>query len=449
MRSFFIFIFLVSFVTLTSKANGGPVDGSSIISTGDIHFLNIKPVQLIKERLHIDILGTYCKVNVEYTLQNRSDRGFENIKYGFPIDYSYSDFDDGFEWNNDYVTKLQFSLNGKKIPYEAQEDISKFFTERKIYEEDDYQEIETKRKWYYTQFDIKAKENVTLQISYNIKCNFTKVETSKSYFPYFGAKMLYWDFSPAQYWGNGIVDDLEIIIKAAKGAIDENSLKIEGLPFNKENDIYRHTATSSDLSYMNSLRISYTNDGQEMENFIKSYSITNIKALKNIKVSSHKNNYPADNLIDGKYSTCWVPKGDGIGEWVEITCDSSFYLGSLMLIGGYTKSEETYYNNNRLKKIRIDYVKFGYDSSTEEETGQFELNLPYLPYPENIPLYLYYNTASIYDENSSIIDFGDGGLGPLKKMKITILDIYKGKKHNDTCISEILLLGNIWDNDYY
>lgn len=125
--------------------------------------------------------------------------------------------------------------------------------------------------------------------------------------------------------------------------------------------------------------------------------------------SSQLNGYPPINAVDDNVNTAWVEgaEGDGIGEWLEFEAAGIHEVSGIKLINGYAKSEDLYYANNRIKKLRIE-----------------------LPGVTTIEKSL---EDGIFDYQ--IIDFEK--VIDVKNIIITILEVYPGNKYNDTCISEI------------
>jgi hypothetical protein len=116
--------------------------------------------------------------------------------------------------------------------------------------------------------------------------------------------------------------------------------------------------------------------------------------------------YSIYNLMDEKNETAWVPESNkgGIGEWVEVSFDNPVLINSISLTNGYAKNEVSFINNNRIKTITIDYFD-GYKR---------KIILNDTMKSQTIPI------------NKTI-----------QKFKLTIEEIYKGIKFNDTCLSEM------------
>jgi hypothetical protein len=142
---------------------------------------------------------------------------------------------------------------------------------------------------------------------------------------------------------------------------------------------------------------------------------TSYRSAANIVVSSQlieKNRpsdaYQAGHLVDGKDSTCWAEGADGpgIGEWIQFGFDTPKRLKALKIIAGYTKTEAVYQANNRVKRLKVVF---------SDGESQF---------------------VELLDQNGFqrvLIDRDK----PTRQVRLIIMDVYKGQKYADTCVSEI------------
>jgi len=117
--------------------------------------------------------------------------------------------------------------------------------------------------------------------------------------------------------------------------------------------------------------------------------------------------YEAENLRIIRPDLPWVEgvKGDGIGEYVEM--EWGYDINGLIIVNGFISLNrpELYSYNNRVKLIRINI-----DGSSE------------------------YSEYEIKDATDpQIIKLSNPG----KKIKLQIVDVYKGSRWDDTCISMI------------
>ena len=134
--------------------------------------------------------------------------------------------------------------------------------------------------------------------------------------------------------------------------------------------------------------------------------------------SSLGDSYKAEFANDLSYKTAWVEgkKDEGIGEYLEYYFkNDSPRITEIIISNGYMKSEETWKNNNRVKKLKlyVNGVPFGILNLKDSRTDQY---------------------------------FEIGTLGHNKNrtdliLKFEILEVYKGSKYNDTAITEIYFDG--------
>jgi hypothetical protein len=92
----------------------------------------------------------------------------------------------------------------------------------------------------------------------------------------------------------------------------------------------------------------------------------------------------------------------------------------------------SYYDYSRVKKVRIDLEIVDYRDSTKTVTETEEMQLDDIKYSK-------INNDNFAKIVSTIADHGDG-FTQVNKITITILDVYKGNKYPNICITEILLL---------
>jgi hypothetical protein len=159
--------------------------------------------------------------------------------------------------------------------------------------------------------------------------------------------------------------------------------------------------------------------------------------------------YGSTNLSDSDPSTCWAEDADndGIGEYIWMTIPEK--ISSLRIRNGYQKNEAIYNANNRPENLEFElfacYEPAAY--VTETHTG-FCISEPIsstsivledkLGYQD---VKLGFDWSEIYDQLSNDRIFDKDRF----ILKIKILDVYKGNKWNDACISDI----NIVPSTYF
>ena len=138
-----------------------------------------------------------------------------------------------------------------------------------------------------------------------------------------------------------------------------------------------------------------------------------------IKASSSLNDsYKAKFANDLSYKTAWVEgkKDEGIGEYLEYYFkNDSPRITEIIISNGYMKSEETWKNNNRVKKLKL--------------------------YVNGVPFGILNLKDSRTDQYFSVGTLGHNKNGTDLVLKFEILEVYKGSKYNDTAITEIYFDG--------
>ena len=134
--------------------------------------------------------------------------------------------------------------------------------------------------------------------------------------------------------------------------------------------------------------------------------------------SSLGDSYKAEFANDLSYKTAWVEgkKDEGIGEYLEYYFkNDSPRITEIIISNGYMKSEETWKNNNRVKKLKL--------------------------YVNGVPLGILNLKDSRTDQYFSVGTLGHNKNGTDLILKFEILEAYKGSKYNDTAITEIYFDG--------
>ena len=134
--------------------------------------------------------------------------------------------------------------------------------------------------------------------------------------------------------------------------------------------------------------------------------------------SSLGDSYKVEFANDLSYKTAWVEgkKDEGIGDYLEYYFkNDSPRITEIIISNGYMKSEETWKNNNRVKKIKL--------------------------YVNGVPLGVLNLKDSRTDQHFSVGTLGHNKNGTDLILKFEILEVYKGSKYNDTAITEIYFDG--------
>jgi len=163
-------------------------------------------------------------------------------------------------------------------------------------------------------------------------------------------------------------------------------------------------------------------------------------------------NYDPDNLLDRKYDTCWCPKGIGINEFIILKIPKG--SKGFKITNGVVKSEKLFKENNRIKRLFWALIAERiYESKGEEDNDICNIRKPgmklkyWIAFQTSLskdPIILKDNPEpqKILFSDREYFSWNDYSLKKTKDvyLVISIMDIYKGTKYNDTCISEIEII---------
>lgn len=480
MKSVYI-LFIIGFISITNAfANGDPVITlSSLNRSANPTPKPIIDVQIIKEELYIKpSLNTTVKV--KYILYNSSSKDYDNIDYGFPVDYTGSgminaDFEDDFitesqytvGWHDYYIKSINFSINGNALSYSMSDETIIERQENKIVREsfmeigDDFTEEDVEnaarasdiaRRWFYTKFSIKAGQTCELEVTYTVNNYFSGDLYSLNSLVKKGKGIFNYDMSPAQHWGNGTADELYIELDFADVTNidneDSSSLSELGLPFTKKGNKMIYSAKKFNFKNSKPIKLKYLINKKLNYKDFSRHQIS--PSLYTILVPDELIDYPIKNLSDNDISTAWVTKWkDGETKTLKIVFNKPTIVGAIIVLGGYHKSVDTYKNNAQPQIITIEISPKNEDIKqtlyTLNKDFETQINQYKNITQENILDYSMIYTPFI---------FSNAYYNPVKEIILNIEDIYPGAKFNDLCISEILILGpnyspriKIWDTE--
>lgn len=426
---------LVLLFPLFAWSNGGPIDGSSYYSSGRIELRNQKDIRLTAEVLSIKISGDQSLVNVSYVLENMGEAG--SVTYAFPVDQAPDQCEDcspGDEFFSDFKM-----WDGETLLKAAKSEEVEVMEGKRLSHNGKELRFRLERTWMVTELKFQKGEQKKLKVQYKVTNSLSDWETSKDFFPSYSDRTFMYDFSPAGYWAEdpAAVIEVEIDGRAVVKNLDKIRAESSSMSFSEGEDGYfKAKVSGTNVKEIKPLTISY-----EVSNYKFSKVISGLdkkpKGLKAEATSTLRGNYQASNLIDGDFNTAWVEgkSGSGVGESVTLRCEA-FPLVAVVMYGGYTKDKKTYTTNNRVKRVRLEFI-LAEGKDNYFKPGPEEIELQDLPFQE------------IGDDNCGklaqvLYSFGDGSVW-IEGVKITILEVYKGSKYDDTCLSELILFPNSWE----
>ena len=426
-------------------ANGSPINMSEIYGTGNIEMIKKKNISLDQEGVSVSIDGDYANVIVEYKFANHGQA--DTVAYGFPIDLYYK--------SEQVVNLPEKSFTNLKL-----EDSTGFlktfrYTPRNESEVskllDGTADHERRfREWFIAEIPFKEQEAKTVKVSYRVKSRLDDWVYTKSFRPEFSDRTFTYLLKPSQNWGDGVVKkciismDLRTLLKSG-GIIKE----IYPKGYVNEKGVLIWKYSNLDLAGAEEIKLVYDNSAAALTTYVSKERIP-FKYIVSVKASSvlktdeiNIYNYEPKNLFDDDLNTAWCEgtKGRGEGQWVEFNFAGNVSVGAIGIINGYTKREALYYANNRIKKIKLDveyqpeeYQKHSGGSKTNvKETTVIDLKeLQFNELNKNVQA-PFISWLADYDDSYR----------RMNKIRLTIVEVAPGTKHDDTCISEVYFIGYV------
>ncbi|MGB8957714.1 MAG: hypothetical protein WCC00_01755 [Candidatus Aminicenantales bacterium] len=435
MKKTLLFLGLIFMPTLANP-NGSPINTGEIRRTGNIQMIQKKDIRLEEERLSVRIAGDYAFVQVIYRLRNSGPA--DKVTYGFPVESDPAFDSDYRPLEKSTLTDFRISegldsqVPGRVIPVE------KVVTDKTG--EPPGEDMKPFTSWHIVTIPFKEYEEKTITVSYRQKCRLEDYVYSKSFRPEFSNRTFAYTLKPAQNWGEGRVANCSVLIDArellGQGG---NILEIRPEGYSANGGIISWNYQNLDLHTAKDIELVYDNSDSAFTKYVQESRLP-LSALSKIEASSilkadaiNRFNYEPKSLFDDDLSTAWVEgvAGSGVGEWVEIQFEEGVQIEAVGIINGYTKNEAIYNANNRIRKIRLDV--------------EFRDNWPENADPKSIDIDLTEKQFNELNRNvqapfiSWLADYGMGRA--VSKIRLTILEVAGGTKYDDTCISELYLLG--------
>ena len=430
--------------------NAEPIDiKSSLKSTGNLVTLQKSDIEIKKEKLNITINGVMADIEVNYTYFNKGKKDI--IFFAFPVDFEMDMFDSRDDPTHHDIKIFKIKVNGKETIYDhivekgyvcSDSDCSSYvplLSTNLLYERDGV----IIRRWYVTKMMFPEQRKTEVSINYRVKAFGSPSIYSGNPIPQMDNRKIFYDFSPAQYFGVGKADEMEIVIDAKNlksvggkvGKIVPSYLK------EQQKGVFKYSGKDFDFKKIPNLTISYDVKDFEMFNYFKDHRRTNnYPAIPSWKVSSSIDNkkYGVKNLFDGKQDTAWCFKG-GQDQFVEIELLPPYATSYISVMNGYLKNKEIYDSNGKVLEFEVitDCPEKKNCIYCGDASFKFEKN-----YTPDIPKW-----SGIFLKNPFLANRKIWGIKQsaylLKrtcKVKILIKKTRKGKKTDNVCISEIFLM---------
>ncbi len=436
-------ILLLIFVIISCKlfSNGGPIMNSGVLHTGQICPINHTNIKITDEVLNIKLDGEWAIYDITYFLK-KEDYGFDTVMYGFPVDFIEKSYDN-WDFDNKDIPYFEMNLNNQKLEITEQVDYS-FLHDSLLYKnlssmERDFQVgypgIANKRKWFVTKLIFDHNNTYKLNVRYKVHNYSIDFTTTKSSFRAFGARHLLYDFSPAGFWGNGIIDTISIKIDATNLDSNFETYHIKGLEnYTLKDGIYKFHQEKFDPKKSKFLLVQYDFQAIGMtEDFEKNH----ILKEDIVQINSSAND-DFENINDIDIATfCTFKNSANKKGYIEYNFKRNTYISCIAILNGNYSNEQNYYDNGRLKKIKIEYDELNWHDTSKTITHDTIITFEDRKYT---PL-----TKTNFAHNCDLFHFMkiDYNLN-IRRIKITFLETYKGLKKDNICISELLFNGYLW-----
>jgi len=411
-------------------ANGGPIDVSSSLGSGNVCLLQEEDVQLRSEHLTIVPVGDWVEVHAVYTLENTG--AAKEVEYGFPVEIMMYDLSEYYDSPD--KEPIVFILDGAMpLPIEVVTIPGSMDAAGM-----DRYTVDGIVEWHTTSLSFEAGEIKVISVHSSVLASYEDFATSKGFLPSYSSRYFRYTLDPAGYWGCGTADEMQAAIDFSwvvnhGGEVDEISGPGEWLTDN----VYGFSSEDFLLDGAGFIEFQFSISEWHIAQLIEDSALRSWE-LQDYNVSSvlpeqDGHEYDARKLFDGDVSTAWVESdpGNGVGEWIEVDLPDTFGLGIIAIVNGYQSSREAYESNGKAASVRCT-VHFT-DGSTETTT----VDLDDLSWDEvsSDPTHGY---QVIYDSGIAF---------EISKFRLEILSVYPGSIYSDMCISECIVLGNpggIW-----
>lgn len=425
MKSGILLVVVVLLFGGRAYANGGPIDISSSLGSGNICLLREADILLRSECLTITPVGDWIEVHAVYILENTGPRKL--VEYGFPLEVSVNEMSEYYNSPSKEPT-IRILDGAMPLPLEILTSPVRVDAAGM-----DRFQVDGKVDWYTTTLSFGAGETKTISVHCRVLASFEDFSTTKNYLPSYSSRYFRYTLDPAGYWGCGTADEMEMAVdfswvRANAGEVEEIAGPGEWITDN----IWGFSSTDFMLDDAGIIEFQYSNSVWKRAMLIDEHAMSSWQ-MGNVTVSSElpaqgEHDYDYDNMFDGNPSTAWVEgaAGDGTGEWIEVEPPVAFGLGSIAIVNGYQSSREAYESNGRAARIRCTVYRT--DGNTESYTTDLED--------------LSWEEVSSDPTHGYQIVFDSGMPMEVDKFILEILSVYPGSVYNDMCISECIILGN-------
>ena len=427
-------LFLFASTTALLANGGGYLQG--IKSTGPFRPVNVDRVEMVSEKLDIELQQDAAVISIVYQLHNPGEA--VKVEMGFPCAVAMpAELKDGKLQRPTtplpQLTSFSLTADGAAVPSELVKDHAKLPGDAPLEPGYDFFDGCVITGWQVVKLPFAAGQTRTVAVSY--RNPYYQETFSISVNSDVSAPSMRYQFSAAALW-SGKIKNGEVTVRAT-GVDPEVVTLSHPKRFQRGGNQWKWTFTDFEPTMQDDLEImagerefrqwrdnadggivgtyvvrGRSTDRQELRKSGKwffvgqQYSAAASSSLK----SDENNTYQPENLNDKDRENAWVEggEGDGIGESLTLTMKKPQQVTRLLIHNGYRKSGELFAANNRVKLFSVS-VNGG---------ASFDVALPDgfkavcgIPLPKDS--------------------------GPVKTVKLAIKEVYRGTQFRDTCISGV------------
>lgn len=401
-------------------ANGGGY-AKGVVSTSAFQPIGVEQVEMLSERLEIDLHIEYADIRIEYVLHNPGKK--ITVECGFPAAASNFNM---FRAQETAARKPEMLEDFSITADDSKLKVSILPDDAKLGREAQKLDKTSLISWHVVKIPFAAGQTRRVSVSYrnpyHIQRSFVSDDSSVS------SPSLTYLFSAAGLW-SGPIKQGTVIINATTVKPDRVQLS-HPKRFTAEPGCWKWSFTDFEPTLEDDLIIKtgpakhgfdggYLAEGGEWKNdglkgakwsIYAGFTATASSYLKEANGVQH----PPGNLTDWERNA-WVEgvDGDGIGEFVTLTLKKPAKVGRVGIQNGYTKSRALYFANNRAAQFNVS-VNDGKPFQVEVPDEFLEDELFWFDLPKSS--------------------------APVKTIKFEIVAVHPGTTYKDTAISDIELL---------
>ncbi|OGI37443.1 MAG: hypothetical protein A2140_01830 [Candidatus Muproteobacteria bacterium RBG_16_62_13] len=320
------------------------------------------------------------------------------------------------------------------------------------------------RAWCVTQLSMPGGQTSRLRLQYKAELEYVDMRTTKSALTSFDTRTLQYALWPAAFW-KGSVDQfrVEVDFGPYAGFLREHNLPT---PVVVDKNRLTYSAKNLDLNSFREIKLDFSAEQMLSHRELVTWN-RNADKESRLPISVRASGFlpPQDghgfnpqNVADGNPKTAWCVSNanGGRGEWLEIKALRSLAkdaqqpgriackLQGMVLVPGFSYSQSIYMANNRIRKFRVarcgDLSKYR-DIEITHHGKQFDMSALWLSLGiDDLPWWV--ESAGFRYKITASSPVVEGKHTPTDCWRLTILEVDRGEKYRDTCVSEAALVVN-------